>query len=176
MSTTPVRNLASSIPRPVESTPSSCSSRCSERRTYRESRRLNRYLREAKLKLSHACIEDIDYPAARHLDRTMIRQLATCRWVAERQDATVTGATGVGKTYVACALAQQACRSPAFGKQAREARRKNDALEPPLELGCQCRLEPLTSVEPVHRALVDPLFAASWVASEFRSCSSRCAP
>lgn len=77
---------------------------------YRENRRLTRYLREAKLKISHACIEDVDYPAARQLDRTVIRQLATCRWVTEKQNATVTGATGVGKTYVACALAQQACR------------------------------------------------------------------
>ena len=40
----------------------------------------------------------------------LIRQLATCRWVAEHQNVIITGATGIGKTYLACALAQQACR------------------------------------------------------------------
>lgn len=76
----------------------------------RENQRLARTLREAKLKLSGACIEGIDYPARRELDRARVRQLASCRWVTEHQAVLVTGATGTGKTYVACALAQQACR------------------------------------------------------------------
>ena len=67
-------------------------------------------LRDAKLRIASACIEDIDYPAHRELDRAQIRQLATCRWVVEHQNVLITGATGTGKTYVACALAQQACR------------------------------------------------------------------
>src|SRR5678815_3430008 len=46
----------------------------------------------------------------RELDKAQIRQLSTCRWVVEHQNVLVTGATGTGKTYVACALAQQACR------------------------------------------------------------------
>jgi DNA replication protein DnaC len=77
---------------------------------HRENKRLTRCLKEAKLRLSQACIEDVDYPARRELDRAVIRQLATCRWVAEHQDIVVTGATGTGKTYIACALAHQACR------------------------------------------------------------------
>jgi len=77
---------------------------------HRENKRLGRCLKEAKLRLSQACIEDIDYPARRELDRAVVRQLATCRWVAEHQNIVVTGATGTGKTYVACALAHQACR------------------------------------------------------------------
>lgn len=77
---------------------------------FRENRRLTRALKEAKLRLSQACIEDIDYPARRELDRAVVRQLASCRWVAEHQNVVVTGATGTGKTYVACALAHQACR------------------------------------------------------------------
>ena len=77
---------------------------------HRENKRLTRALREAKLKLAQACVEDIDYTAKRQLDRPTIRQLATCRWVAEHQQVLVTAATGVGKTYIACALAQQACR------------------------------------------------------------------
>lgn len=77
---------------------------------HRENRRLARALKEAKLKLSQACVEDIDYPARRELDKAVVRQLASCRWVTEHQAILITGATGTGKTYVACALAQQACR------------------------------------------------------------------
>lgn len=76
----------------------------------RENRRLGRLLTEAKFKISQACVEDIDYPARRELDKTLIRQLATCRWVQEQQSLLITGAAGTGKTYIACALAQQACR------------------------------------------------------------------
>jgi DNA replication protein DnaC len=76
----------------------------------RENRRMARLLKEAKLKLASACIEDIDYPPKRELDKAVVRQLATCRWVQDHQNVIITGMTGVGKTYVACALAQQACR------------------------------------------------------------------
>ena len=77
---------------------------------HRENKRLKRCMKEARLKLSSACVEDIDYPARRDLDRSVIRQLATCRWVEQHLNVAVTGATGTGKTYIACALAQQACR------------------------------------------------------------------
>jgi len=77
---------------------------------YRENQRLSRALKEAKLKLGHACIEDIDYAARRELDRAQVRQLATCRWVDEHHNVLITGATGTGKTFVACALAHKACR------------------------------------------------------------------
>jgi DNA replication protein DnaC len=76
----------------------------------RENERLARNLREAKLRLGHACLEDIDYAARRELDRAQIRQLATCRWVAEHHNVLITGATGTGKTFLACALAHHACR------------------------------------------------------------------
>jgi len=77
---------------------------------HRENKRLERALKEAKLKIGQACIEGIDYAAQRELDRAVVRQLATCRWVNEHHNVVITGATGTGKTYVACALAQQACR------------------------------------------------------------------
>jgi DNA replication protein DnaC len=76
----------------------------------RENRRLVRALQEAKLKLSQACIEAIDYPARRELDKAVIRQLATCRWIAEHHNVILVGATGVGKSFIGCALAHQACR------------------------------------------------------------------
>ena len=77
---------------------------------HRQNKRLTRYLAEAKLRLSQACIEDIDYSARRQLDKAAVRSLATCRWVEEHHNVIITGMTGVGKSFVACALAQQACR------------------------------------------------------------------
>ena len=77
---------------------------------HRENKRLGRVLREAKLRIGGACIEDIEHDTNRELDRAVTRQLASCRWVVEHQNVLITGATGTGKSYVACALAQQACR------------------------------------------------------------------
>jgi DNA replication protein DnaC len=76
----------------------------------RENKRKARLLREAKLKQSQACLEEIDYAARRGLDKSTIRRLATCSWVSEHQNIVITGATGTGKTYLACAFAHQACR------------------------------------------------------------------
>jgi DNA replication protein DnaC len=77
---------------------------------HRENKRLATALREAKLKLPNACIEDVDYASVRELDRAQLRQLATCRWVAEHHNIIVTGMTGTGKTYLGCAFAHLACR------------------------------------------------------------------
>ena len=76
----------------------------------RQNKKLTRNLREAKLRLGQAAVEDIDYPTKRKLEKTVIRQLATCAWVEAHQNIIITGATGSGKTFIACALAQQACR------------------------------------------------------------------
>ncbi|NIP87818.1 MAG: ATP-binding protein [Gammaproteobacteria bacterium] len=77
--------------------------------TYRDSRRLTSRLRRAKLR-HNACIEDINYRARRALDRALITSLATCQWVKEHLNVLITGDTGIGKTWLACALAHQACR------------------------------------------------------------------
>src|SRR5690606_14000865 len=77
---------------------------------YRQNRKRDRRLREAKLRQSAASLEDFDDPAARGLDKALLRRLATCTWIDERLHVVLTGATGVGKTYLACALGQQACR------------------------------------------------------------------
>jgi DNA replication protein DnaC len=75
----------------------------------RETRRLFRYLKSAKLR-DQACIEDIDFHLPRHLDRTLIRELVEARWVDAHQVVLIIGATGLGKTYIACALAEAAIR------------------------------------------------------------------
>jgi DNA replication protein DnaC len=77
----------------------------------RDNKRLARALRAAKLRLPNACIEDIDFAPKRELDRAAVRQLGTCAWIASHANVIITGATGTGKSYVACALGQQACRS-----------------------------------------------------------------
>lgn len=76
--------------------------------TERENSRLQIRLRKAKLKQS-ACIEDIDYCASRELDKTVILSLASCNWIQSHDNAIIIGATGTGKTYLACALAHKAC-------------------------------------------------------------------
>jgi len=75
----------------------------------RENRRLQRYLKAAKLRIS-ACIEDLDFAHPRGLDRTQLLNLAAGHWVQGHQQILVVGPTGVGKTYVACALANAAIR------------------------------------------------------------------
>jgi len=63
----------------------------------------------AKLRLS-ACIEDIDYRHPRGLDQSLMTKLASCQWVYERHNVLITGPTGIGKTWLACALGHKACR------------------------------------------------------------------
>jgi len=75
----------------------------------REDRRLSRLLRQARLRLP-ASIEDIDFRTPRGLDRSVLLRLASGDWVRHAQVVLITGATGTGKTFVSCALAQAACR------------------------------------------------------------------
>ena len=75
----------------------------------RGNRRLARMLRSARLKLP-AVVEDIDFRRARGLERQRVLHLAESHWVAEHQAVLVVGPTGVGKTYLACALAHAAIR------------------------------------------------------------------
>lgn len=74
----------------------------------RENRRLTARLKTAKLRQS-ASVEDIDYRRSRGIDRGLIVSLASCGWIGSK-NVIITGATGVGKTYIACALAQKAMR------------------------------------------------------------------
>lgn len=78
---------------------------------WRDGKRLARLLKAAKLKVASACIEDIDWRGSRGLDRSLVTTLAGCDWLRHGRCVLITGATGVGKTWLACALAQQAARS-----------------------------------------------------------------
>jgi DNA replication protein DnaC len=84
----------------------------------RQERKLKLRLSRAKLR-ERACLEDIDYRHPRGLDRSVIKRLALCRWVNEAENIILTGPTGVGKTWIACALTDNACRQ---GHTARYAR------------------------------------------------------
>lgn len=75
----------------------------------RDSNRLRLRLKQAKLRLT-AAIEDVDFHHSRGLDKSLVLALAGCRWIRERHNVIVTGPTGVGKSYLACALAHKACR------------------------------------------------------------------
>lgn len=77
--------------------------------TEREDRRLQTRLRKAQLK-HQAAIEDTDYRTPRGLDKALMRQLSSCQWVKEGLNLIINGPTGVGKTWIACALAHKACR------------------------------------------------------------------
>ena len=77
--------------------------------TERENRRLATRLRAAKLRLS-ASIEDIDFRQPRGLDKSLILSLASNQWITEHHNLLIIGPTGVGKSYLACALSHKACR------------------------------------------------------------------
>ncbi len=77
--------------------------------TERENRRLVTRLRAAKLRLS-AAIEDIDFRQPRGLDKSLVLSLASNQWITEHHNLLIIGPTGVGKSYLACALSHKACR------------------------------------------------------------------
>lgn len=81
-----------------------------DEKTYRDNLRLRRLLKKAKLRQS-AAMEDIDYGAPRGLNKQVIMELATDQWITAHRNVVITGPTGVGKSYLACALGNAAARA-----------------------------------------------------------------
>lgn len=77
---------------------------------WKENRAMQTRLAYAQLKVP-ACLEDLDYRELKNLKRTVVDQLAACDWVKFHQNVLISGQTGTGKTFLACALAQKACRA-----------------------------------------------------------------
>jgi DNA replication protein DnaC len=76
----------------------------------RNTKRFKNRLRSAKLRHAQASVEDVDYRIPRQLDKALFQQLASGRWIADHRNLILTGPTGVGKSWLCCALAQKACR------------------------------------------------------------------
>lgn len=77
--------------------------------TNREGRKLTNRLRQARFPMA-ASVEEIDYKHPRGLRKSKVLELVSCRWISEHQNLIITGATGLGKTYLPCALGNKACR------------------------------------------------------------------
>jgi DNA replication protein DnaC len=77
----------------------------------RKSNHLRRLVKQAGFSEQGACVEDIEYHPDRNLDRNLITKLSTCNYIAEHHNVMLLGATGSGKTYLACALGMAAIRN-----------------------------------------------------------------
>ena len=78
--------------------------------TNRKNNRLKRLIRNSELEQPDASIAAIDYTSGRKLNKALIARLATCEYIAEYHNIFITGATGSGKTYMACAFGMEACK------------------------------------------------------------------
>ncbi|WP_077929094.1 IS21-like element helper ATPase IstB [Wohlfahrtiimonas populi] len=76
----------------------------------RDTRKIERLLKSAKLRYSNACLEEVIYKNQRNFDQSQFMELGDCHWLINKQAVLITGATGVGKSWLACALGNQACR------------------------------------------------------------------
>jgi DNA replication protein DnaC len=74
----------------------------------RENRCLQSRLKQAKLRQT-ACMEDIDYQHPRGLDKSLMKSLSSCRWIKDHLNILITGPTGAGKSFIACALGHRGC-------------------------------------------------------------------
>lgn len=76
----------------------------------RDTRKIERLLKGAKLRYPNACLEQVAYKNQRNFDQSQFMELGDCHWLTHKQAVLITGATGVGKSWLACALGNQACR------------------------------------------------------------------
>lgn len=76
----------------------------------RDNRRIKALLKDAELRIPEACIEDFDASPQRGIDKATVRQMQSCAWIDQNLNVLITGMTGTGKSYLACAFGQAACR------------------------------------------------------------------
>ena len=119
--------------------------------TSRENKRLARRLRDARLRQS-AAVEAVDFRAPRGLDRALFQKLASCAWVRDHHHLVVVGPTGIGTSWLACALGHKACRE-GFSVLYKRATRLFSDLTPARGEGRLPRL--LTALERVRWLIVD---------------------
>jgi DNA replication protein DnaC len=119
--------------------------------TSRENKRLARRLREARLRQA-AVVEDVDFRAPRGLDRALFQTLASCEWVRDHHHLMVVGPTGIGKSWLACALGHKACREGFSVLYKRATRLFNDLTQARGE-GRLPRL--LTTLERIRLLIID---------------------
>jgi len=82
-----------------------------DEKTYRENQRLGRLLKNAKLRFPSACLEDVDYRHPRDLPKQVMRELGSTRWIEAHRNVLFSGPTGIGKSWLACALGNLAARA-----------------------------------------------------------------
>ena len=82
-----------------------------DEKVHRENRKMSQLLRNAKLKQKDACLEDLDYKYPRGISKQVILELTAGAWLVRKQNFLISGATGLGKTFLSCALGNQACRA-----------------------------------------------------------------
>jgi DNA replication protein DnaC len=119
--------------------------------TSRANKRLARRLREARLRQA-AVVEDVDFRAPRGLDRALFQKLASCEWVRDHHHLVVVGPTGIGKSWLACALGHKACREGFSVLYKRATRLFNDLTQARGE-GRLPRL--LTTLERIRLLIID---------------------
>ena len=112
----------------------------------RQNRQIASRMRKAGLR-QEAAVEDIDFRHPRGLDRSVILSLSTCQWIRNRRNCLITGPTGVGKTYLACALAQKSCRESFSSRYARVSRLLGDFTAARLDGSYTRKLRELAQVD-----------------------------
>lgn len=131
----------------------------------REQRKLTRRLQRARLRQPGACIEDIDFKARRGLNRQAVMALGRCDWIRDALNVVITGSTGTGKTYLACALANKACRSGFTAYYVRASRLPQDLA---IARGDGSYLRLLKHLTRTHLLVIDDWLLTPFTAPERR--------
>lgn len=113
---------------------------------HRHNRQMALRMRRAQLR-QDAAVEDIDFRHPRSLDRSVVLALANCLWIKNRRNCLITGPTGVGKTYLACALAQKACREGYSARYVRVGRLLSELATARLDGSYMTRLRALAAAD-----------------------------